>query len=982
MHSLKTKTILLLFLGSLFALNARAQKTIAVAGTVSNEKGEPLSNVSVVVKSTSQGTTTDNKGSFQLNAPENATLVVSLIGYEAKQVKATAVVNLVLNSVDRILADVVVIGYGTQRKKELTGSISTVSAKDFQKGVITTPEQLIAGKVAGVSVVSNDGAPGSGSIIRIRGGASLNASNDPLIVIDGIPLSGNNIYGATNPLSLVNPNDIETFTVLKDAAATAIYGSRASNGVIIITTKKGSGKKPVINFNTQVSVSNLVKKVDVQSADAFRKYIDSVGTGTYNGTDTYKSLMGSASTDWQDEIYRSAITTDNNISVTGAAKNLPYRVSLGYLNQNGILKTGNLQRFSGGISLNPRLLKDRLKVNVNLKGAVTKSRFANYDAISAAAYFDPTQPVHANSPFGGYYEWADYDANPVVLNKLAPKNPVALLDLYHNESKVNRSYGNIQLDYSLPFLPELHANLNLGYDIAKGSGTIDVPAYAAQNYLDSGQRNQYGNKTNSKVSEFYLNYVKDLKKIKSNINLTGGYGYYNNVSTNYSYPFIRANGDTAFPASPLRKPENTLLSFYGRLIYTLNNKYILAASIRSDKSSKFSPENRVGTFPSVAFTWRINNEAFLVNAKVLSDLKVRLSYGATGNQDGINDYPYQAVYSIDTLSAGSTVQFGNNYYYMGTPTAYDANIKWEQTATSNLGLDIGFFKNRVTASLDLYYKKTKDLLNITPIPLGSNFDSRILTNIGNSENKGIELQLNADIIRKSNYSWSVSVNGSYNKNKITNLTATSDSSFKGSPVGNTGVIINTVGYEVNSFYVYKQEYLNGKPVEGVYADLNNDGIINANDRYHYKSPSPKYVFGFSTQFSYQRWTLSTVLRANVGNYMYNALSTNAVKSNALNPLVYLANTLSDINYTGFTNAQSQSDYYIQNASFLKMDNLGLTYNAGKLIRNKVALQVSAICQNVFTVTKYKGIDPEIYSGIDNILYPRPRTFVLGINIQY
>ncbi|MFT3822679.1 MAG: TonB-dependent receptor [Chitinophagaceae bacterium] len=979
-----TKMFLLLCVCCTCLLVAKAQTpAVQVNGTVKNEKGEPLVAASVTVSGTANGTVTDTKGNFSLSAPANASLLFSSVGYDTLLVAVQPRLEITLKVAAGSLNDVVVIGYGTQRRKEATGSIATISAKDFQQGAITTPEQLISGKIAGVSVTSNGGSPGAGSVIRIRGGASLNASNDPLIVIDGVPLSGNNIYGASNSLSLINPSDIASFTVLKDAAATAIYGSRASNGVIIITTKKGTSGAPVFNFNTQVSVATLAKKMDVQSAAGFRKYVDSLGGGTFDNVHTYKSLLGSSNTDWQDEIFQNAISTDNNLSVSGALKNIPYRVSVGYLNQEGLLKTDRLQRFSGGISVSPRLLKDHLKIDINLKGAYNKSRFANQAAISSAVYFDPTQPVHASSPYGGYYEWASMDGGSNTLNKLAPRNPVALLELYHNNSNVQRSYGNIQFDYKFHFLPELHANLNLGYDIAKGEGTIDVPAYAAQNFLDGGQKNKYSNKINNKVGEFYLNYVKDVKSIKSNINLTAGYGYYNNLSTNYNYAGIRANGDTIPGTKPLfamDKPENTLISYYGRLIYTLNSKYILAASIRTDGSSRFAPDTRWGVFPSVAFTWQASREEFFQNVQALSDLKLRLSYGVTGNQDGIYNYPYQSIYSLS--GSGSQVQFGDSWYYMGTPAAYDANIKWEQTATYNAGIDFGFLNSRLNGSVDFYFKKTKDLLNTIPIPAGSNFSSTILTNVGNVENKGVELALNAVAIKNRHASWEVGFNIAYNQNKITNLTATRDSTYPGTLTGNGVIQINTVGYQANSFYVYHQQYYNGKPVEGVYVDVNGDGVINQKDLYRYKSPFPKFTLGFSTQFTYDRWAVNTVLRANIGNYMYNGIATGSVKSNILNPLGYLANSLNDVYNTGFTNSQSQSDYYIQNASFLKMDNVGVSYNFGKIINNKVGLRLLLNCQNVFTITKYKGLDPEIYGGIDNTIYPRPRTFVLGANVQF
>jgi TonB-linked SusC/RagA family outer membrane protein len=982
----QSKLWLLLCTGWLLFFPAAAQQpAIPVSGSVKNEKGEPLPAVSVKVAGTERGTLTDANGIFNITVPEHTRLVISFVGYDTVAVAAKPGLDIILRLSANTLNDVVVIGYGTQRRRELTGSVATINSKDFQTGVITTPEQLIAGKVAGVSVTSSSGAPGAGSVIRIRGIASLNASNDPLIVIDGLPLSGNNIYGASNSLSLINPNDIASFTILKDAAATAIYGSRASNGVILITTRRGSGGTPVYNFSTQVSLSRIARKMKVQSADDFRRYVDSLGGGTYDNVHTYKSLMGNASTDWQDEIFQSAVSTDNNFSITGSFRDLPYRVSVGYMNQQGILRTDHLQRFSGGISLSPRLLKDHLKVDINLKGAYNKARFANNAAISSAVYFDPTQPVKTSSPYLGYFEWASVDAGSgaVTLNKLAPRNPVALLDLYNNSSNVYRSYGNMQLDYKMHWLPELHVHLNLGYDIAKGDGTTDVPAEAAQNFLEGGQRNQYANRINNKVGELYLNYTKDLAGISSHLNVIAGYGYYNNLSTNYSYPFIRANGDTIPGSKPLfaqDKPENTLISYYGRMIYTFHNKYILAASIRTDGSSRFAKDVRWGTFPSVAFTWQLIKEDFLKEIKPLSDLKLRLSYGVTGNQDGIYNYPYQSIYSLS--GNGSAVQFGNEWYYMGTPAAYDAGIKWEQTATWNAGIDYGFLNNRINGSIDFYFKKTKDLLNTIPIPAGSNFSSTILTNVGNVENKGVELAINANLIRNSRLSWDIGFNAAYNENEITNLTATKDSTYPGTLTGNGFIQINSVGYEANAFYVYHQQYFNGKPVEGVYADVNKDGMINQKDLYRYKSPFPKFLLGFSTQLSYGKWTLNTVLRSNIGNYMYNGIATGAVRANILNPLGYLANSLDDVRNTGFINGQNQSDYYIENASFLKMDNLGLSYNAGKLFRDKLSLRLTANCQNVFTITKYRGLDPEIYGGIDNAIYPRPRIFVLGASIQF
>jgi iron complex outermembrane receptor protein len=982
--------LLLLCLCCIVALRADAQAgTKEVSGIIKNEKGEPLEAVSVRVAGKTGGVFTDKTGSFRISVSPGDRLIISYVGYDNIEFKpASTPMVIALHPSTAALNEAIVIGYGMQKRKDLTGSLSVVSSKDFQTGSITTPEQLIAGKVAGVSITSNGGSPGSGSVIRIRGIASLNGNQDPLIVIDGLPFSGNTIPGASNALSLVNPNDIESFTVMKDAASTAIYGSRASSGVIYITTKKGRAGKAIFNFNSQVSIGKLIKEADVLSASQFRQYVDSLGTATYDGVHPFKSLLGDANTDWQKQIYRTSVNTDNNLSVAGTINNIPYRASIGYLNQQGIVKTDNLQRYSGFITLTPRLFHDRLKVELNLHGAVIHSQFANSGAaISSAMYFDPTQPVHAKSPYGNYFEWASTDPNSgaVTLNKLAPRNPVALLDLYDNHATVQRSFGNVALDYQLPWIPGLHANLNLGYDIAHGSGVVNVPAYAAQNYLDSGQRNKYKGTLANTVGEFYLNYIKDLKSIKSNINVTGGYGYYNNLTTTYNYPNFRANGDTipgSVPLYPTTKPENTLISFYGRLIYTFDTKYILSGSIRSDGSSRFAPANRWGTFPAAAFTWRMQQENFLRSASALSNLNLRVSYGLTGNQDGIANYSYLPVYGLGDNT--SQVQLGNSFYNMASPSAYDAGIKWEQTATWNGGLDYGFFGNRIVGSIDLYYKKTKDLLNTVPIPAGSNFSSTLTVNVGDMTNKGAEFAISASPIKSKDWNWNINYNIAYNTNKITRLTATNDTTYAGTYTGNGVIQINSVGYGANAFYVYHQEYNNrtGKPIEGVYQDVNGDGIINNKDLYHYKTPFPKVIMGFSTELNYRKWTLSTVLRANLGNYMYNGISTNAIQANMFNPLGYLANTFTDILSTHFYYSGPQSDYYIQNASFLKMDNLGLSFNAGHVFHNDANLRISANCQNVFTVTKYTGQDPELYGGIDNTFYPRPRTYVLGINLQF
>ena len=975
---------LLLMLTVICSVTAIAQERVVTGKVTDSKDGTPLSGITIQVKGTKNATQTAADGSFKVRVDGDATLVVTSIGYAKQEVSASTspiTVSLVQNNA--ALGEVVVVGYGSVKKKDLTGSVSTVTSKDFQKGSITSPEQLIAGKVAGVSITTNGGQPGSGSVIRIRGGASLNASNDPLIVVDGVPLSSVNLQG-------INPDDIETFTVLKDASSTAIYGSRASNGVILITTKHGKSGKPVVNFSTQLSAAYIPKEFPVLSSAQFRTIINSQGTATQKG------LLGASSTDWQKEIYQTAVTTDNNLSISGSFKNLPYRVSGEYLNQTGILKTDNLRREVLSINLSPKFFDNHLKVEINVHGASTDSRSANTGAIGNAVSFDPTQSVYSttNKHFGGYFEWTTNDTTP---NSLSNRNPVALLNQYDNENHALRSFGNLQLDYKFHFLPELHANANLGYDVAKYNGTTVVTADAAQSFNAvptlRGQNNQYYNNYTNKVGEFYLNYVKDIQSIKSNINAVAGMGYYDNYNYYKNYASISAANDTlpnSAPIYPSSFTESTLESYYSRLIFTIDNKYVLMGSVRTDGSSKFAKNNRWGVFPSGAFTWKAKQENFFKNISVISELKLRIGYGVTGNQDGIGLYSYLNSYSQGGNS--SQVNFGNNYYHSWTPSAYAADLKWEQTATTDAGIDFAFLSNRITGSIDYYYKKTQDLLATVFIPTLTNFGNQVTRNVGNMTDEGVDFVINATPIVNKNFTWDIGFNVAYNKFNITNLTVSKDSLAKfvnynvGSISGGTGntIQVQSVNYNPNTFYVLQQVYgKDGKPIEGAYVDQNRDGIINPSDLIHYKSPFAPFSFGFTTSLSYQKWTLSTVLRASVGNYMYNNVaSNNAVVRNILNPSGFLQNAPSSVLNTNFYNNQFFSSYYVENASFLKMDNLGLSYNVGYLSKQSYNLRLSLNCQNVFTVTKYTGSDPEIYGGIDNVLYPRPRTITLGANLSF
>ena len=990
---LMSKRICVLILFTFFAFVANAQNI--VKGVITSKDGSTLSGVSVIVKGTKMGTQTGSDGSFAITVPSNSnTLVISAVGYTRQEVLISGLssINISLETSTSTLTDVVVIGYGTVRKKDVTGSIGQVTTKDFQKGNIVSPDQLIAGKLPGVEVTSNSGAPGSGSTIRIRGGASLNASNDPLIVIDGVPLDNGGIAGAANALNLINPNDIESFSVLKDASAAAIYGSRASNGVIIITTKKGRIGKPVVTFNTTLSIAKIEKKVSVLSPAQFRAFVQS------HGSSDMQKLLGKYNTDWQDQIYQTAISTDNNLSVSGGYKNMPYRFSLGYLNQEGILKTGKLSRYSLGANMTPSFFDDHLKIDLNLKASLSETRFANQGAIGAAVNFDPTKPIYSGDKrFGGYFEYLD-PTSVTGLKSLSPLNPVGLLFQRNDISEVRRSIGNAHIDYKVHFLPDLHANINLGYDVATGLGTIYVPDSAASSYDRSpdkkhgGTNNKYLQKKSNKLFEFYLNYAHDLASIKSRVDIVAGYAYQDFLTTNYNFPDYTVDHTIiSAPNYPFDKPENTLISYYGRLNYSFNNKYFLTGTIRTDGSSRFNPNSRWSVFPSGSFAWKIKDEGFLKNSKVFSDLKLRLGYGTTGQQEGIGDYDYISYYNLSNQLA--EYQLGNNFYQAYRPGGYYFNRKWEQTATYNAGLDFGFLDNRITGTADYYYKLTTNLLNSIAQPAGANFSNTIVANVGSMKNSGVEVSLNLIPVRNQKVTWNVNLNGTYNTNKITKLTISSDPNYAGNKYGgisggvNSTILINAVGQPRGAFFVYKQAYdNNGNPIEGVYADLNRDGIINDKDLYTYKSADPNYLFGASSSINIKNWSAGFVLRADIGNYMYNNIfSSTGIIRNILNPLLYLSNGSTNVlatNFTGNGDKAVLTDYYIQNASFLRMDNINVGYTFGKILRNLGTLTITGNVQNVFVITQYKGLDPEINGGIDNNFYPRPRTYSVGVNVTF
>lgn len=984
-QNLAKRSLLLVALFVIGCLQLMAQ-TRTIKGEVTDaQNGEALIGATVMVEGEKGGTVTDFDGNFSLQVSSSAKKIkVSYIGYIDKVLSISDNMKVKLESDSKALADVVVIGYGTARKSDLTGSVATVKSKDFNKGLVSSPEQLINGKVSGVQIMSNSGSASAGSTIRVRGGASLNASNDPLIVLDGVPLEQGGISGnSSNFLSMINPSDIESMTVLKDASSTAIYGSRASNGVIIITTKKGQQGAVKVNFNTTNSLQTRAQMVDMLSRDEFVNVINQFGT------DNQKSLLGTANTDWNDEVYHTAFGTDNNLSVSGSIdKWLPFRVSVGYYNQNGLVRKDNVERWTGNVVLTPSFFQDHLKLTINAKGTLNNNSFNNGGAVWAAATFNPTIPVYSgNDKYGGYNEALDADGYPV---NAGVRNPRGLVDLYDSKSKVSRFIGSMDVDYKVHFLPELKLHATVGADYAKGDGTVYVPAYAAQSYNKDeslgGSDYKYGpQKNENRLLTLYANYAKYFEDIKSNVDLTAGYDYQYWKSTTPLY-YTKSAAGTNLSTVKASDYRHVMLSYYGRINYSFDGKYLLTATVRRDASSRFSKDTRWGTFPSVALGWTLTEEPWLKNQKVLSNLKLRASYGVTGQQEGIGNYNYLPVYTYSVTGAEAFIngQYINTY----RPEAYVSDLKWETTTSWNFGLDFGFLDGRIGGAIDFYTRKTKDLLASVPTAAGTNFSKTILTNVGNVDSKGIEVSLNATPIQTKDWEWNLSYNFTWQNMKVKNLSLTKGGSQTNVKVGPSidayQFQVLSEGYEPYMFYVYHQLYdsKTGKPIEGAYADLNNDGEINDADLYRYHSPAPKYIMGLSTSLRYKQLTLGMSFRANIDNYVYNGMG---MSTGAFETVSYNNSQLNNLNIsflkTGFKTRQYLSDYYVENASFLKLDNLSLSYNVGK-INKWASLTVSAMVQNVFTITGYSGTDPEVPNGMDNSFYPRPRTYSVSLGLQF
>lgn len=986
--SVLAKVLLLVYVLLFIPLLLRAQQAnFRVSGTVFDDDKMPLIGATVVVDGSSKGVVTDYDGKFTLTVPSsNTKLKVSYIGCKTKVVSINGqhTLSIQLEAESNVLKETVIIGYGVQRKSDLTGSVSNVNASDFNKGVINSPEQLINGKISGVQIVNGGGSPSAGSTIRIRGGASLNASNDPLIVLDGVPMEvGGKVSGSGNFLSLINPNDIESMTVLKDASSTAIYGSRASNGVIIITTKKGiHAKKPTITFSSTNSLQVPTKLADMVSRSEFSSIIDKYGT------EHQQSLVNqNVNTDWNDEIFHSAFGSDNNVGISGMlGSQLPYRVSLGYSYQDGILKTDNVTRYTGSISLSPTLFDDHLKLNINGKGTYSDTRFANTDALWGGATHSPFTPVYSGTDaFLGYYEAADASGLPI---NGATGNPLGLLNNYHSTSDVYRFIGSIDADYSMHFLPELHAHVTLGYDFSRGKGRIYVPKNAYQFFNTQGRNYTYGpQKNNNRIATIYLNYSKYFEAIKSNVDVTLGYDYQAWKYTNSEYVEYNDNTPREKQTSTAADDQrHTLLSFYARLNYSLASRYLLSLSMRRDGSSRFSPDNRWGSFPSVALGWRLSEEKFFKPLKgVVDNFKLRASYGITGQQDGIANYSYIPLYTVS--QAGASYMFGGVPIVTYRPSPYNTELKWETTKAWNIGFDFSILDNRISGSFDWYSRRTEDLLATVPVAAGTTFAKTMLSNVGNIKSKGIEISLSATPVKTEDWTWDVTANATWQRTEITNLRLNAKSESPNTPVGaieSHYVQVLSEGYAPYSYYVHKQLYdeKTGKPIEGLYADLNDDHTVDSKDLYHYHSPAPDWIFGFSTSIRYKQFTLSTSLRANIGNYLYNGMAMNTGAWETVSYNDYQINRLhQSFLTTDFRKRQYESDFYVENASFLKMDNIQLSYHVGPITR-WCSMNVSAMIQNVFTITNYSGVDPENQGGIDMFVYPRPRTYSFTIGLEF
>lgn len=1014
--------------GLLLTVSSFAQ-TNAIKGHVKDASGEPVMGATITVNGKAVGIT-DMDGNFSVDAAPGTNLTFTYLGMTPQTVKASKEMSITLQDDSKSLNEVVVIGYGVAKKSDLTGSVTAIKPDSKNKGVVVNAQDMLTGKVAGVNITSNDGTPGGGAKIRVRGGSSLNASNDPLIVIDGLAMDNDGVKGLSNLLSVVNPQDIESFSVLKDASATAIYGSRGSNGVIIITTKKGrKGQKPTVSYSGSVTISEKKNTVDVLSADEFRANVERL----YGKDSEAYSALGTANTNWQDLIYRTAISHDHNITVSGAAKSLPYRVSVGYTDQQGIVKTSDFKRATASLNLNPSFFQDHLTLNLNAKGMYARTLYTDGSVVSSAVRMDPTQDpynftseYHKNQlrdkdgnslldqtlkNYGGYFQWskkAEYGDNtwPFTFDSTTQMpNPLSLLDQGSQIAHSRSFIGSADIDYKVHGFEDLRLHATLGADISKGRQSQSF-ATSCTNALYYGS---YGGeeilKRNLSLSA-YAQYYKDFNKIH-HFDIMAGYEwqhFWRSKNNDYVGYYPETNNDASLagterPHTPYsEKSESYLVSFFGRANYTLLDRYFLTATVRDDGSSRF--KEHWAWFPSFAFAWKANEEAFLKNADWLSDLKLRLGYGKTGQQAGsIGDYEWIPSYAISTGTNGFYPVTGTGELYR--PNNYRPDLKWETTSTYNVGLDWGIMDQRLSGSVDWYYRKTTDLLNYAPLSSMAGYKNQAWQNIGSLKNTGVEAAITWRAIQTKDWFWTMTYNFTYNKNEITDLNGISEN---GAPVVNTGIKVgdgsgaylqaNQVGYAMNSYYVYQQVYdKNGKPIENCVVDRNGDGKINESDKYLYKSPAAPVTMGFSSRLEYKNWDFGFSLRASLGNYVYNNVEQGMSNMNTgewfSNSLKYFSNRLKSTverNWQTYEITSKLSDYYVKNASFLKCDNITLGYSFNNLFKSSgwhgLSGRAYATASNVFTITNYDGLDPEVGDGYDNNLYPRPFSVVVGLSLNF
>jgi TonB-linked SusC/RagA family outer membrane protein len=979
MKTIYKKLLLLLLLLPFCVL---AQNTFS-GKVLDKVSGQPIPGVNINVQGSTAGASTDFDGKFQLSNVKKGDMVVfSFVGYKSQTVQFNNQQSITVSleeDASQLKEVVIQVGYGTVKKKDATGAVTTLTSKDFNKGPVTSADQMIQGKVAGLQIINAGGSPGQDAVIRIRSGSSLSANNDPLYVIDGLPVAAGGVQGGKNPLSTINQNNIESITVLKDASATAIYGSRASNGVIIITTKKGKAGEIKVNYNGNIQVSDIVDQVDTLTPAQFRDIVTTRGNATQQG------LMGAANTNWQDEIFRTAIGTDNNISLTGGSDNIVYRASVGYANLNGILKRDNMERTTMSVNVTGNFFDKHLKIELNNNTSLINSNYSNTGAIGSSIRFDPTQAVR--NADGTFFQWYN---SPTEINQLAGRNPVSLIEQFNNFGTSYRSIGNVQAEYKMHFLPELKAVANFGYDEMSGTGHGNTAADYLNGLPGSGYKNTYSNteSRNNKLMDLYLNYNKKVESINTQFDVTGGYSYQDFRDSRHNSSYVFENNTTT---EGLFTPTRVnLQSFFARANVTLADKYLLTLSYRRDGTSRFTEENRWGNFPAVALAWKLNEESFLKDVTSISTLKLRGGWGVTGQQDIGVSYPSIPLY----LASNSTAQyqFGNTFYTTYRPQPYNSNLKWEETTTINAGIDFGFLDNRITGSADVYRRTTDDLLLYTQNPSFFGFSNYDNYNVGTIDNKGVELALDLVPVKTDNLEWRIGGNITFQNSEITKLTTVLDNTpgiNVGGYAGGTGNTIQNhqVGYAPSSFYVYEQAYgADAKPIDGVYIDRNKDGLINEQDKYRFHKPAADVFYGLNTSLVYKNWDMNMTWRGSWGNYNYNNVDSNAGNyQEILLRNTDLINGVANVLYTNFASQDAkryESDYYIQDASFIKLDNIGFGYTFNQKPNSTSLVKLTLSAQNVLVITDYTGIDPEISGGIDNNLYPRPIIYTLGLNVNF